>query len=289
MNHGAMRRRALPADRNARPFLPTEIEHPCPPAEGARPFLPTEIETSLPAGACRTRVPADVHQARGVPAVACPSPRQAGRPVGPGRAGRSGTRAHEVRSRGSRPPANWRHAYGRAHLAHRPRGRATPATAPMARASQRGAHRDPAGGQRRVLYLRFHHAPFHVTGVTITQRTPNGCGVDVTGQISTNGAAGTVSYQWLFQPDREAPQQLSKSVAAGQNAVYVTVARAGQRPRQRVPHGHPAGPRPRFPDRLDLGGPALLTNARTPARGPKRLPQVRGRGTVDRSSFFASM
>src|SRR6516225_5667276 len=51
-----------------------------------------------------------------------------------------------------------------------------------------------------VLYLRFHHAPFHVTGVAITQQAKAGCAVDVTGRISTNGSAGTVSYQWLFRP-----------------------------------------------------------------------------------------
>jgi hypothetical protein len=79
-----------------------------------------------------------------------------------------------------------------------------------------------------VLYLRFHHAPFHVTGVTISQQTKTACGVDVTGQITTNGSAGTVSYQWLFRPDRQAPQPLSQSVVAGQHAVYVTVAVQGQ-------------------------------------------------------------
>lgn len=79
-----------------------------------------------------------------------------------------------------------------------------------------------------VLYLRFHHAPFHVTGVTISQQTKTTCGVDVTGRITTNGSAGTVSYQWLFQPDRQAPQPLSQSVVAGQQAVYVTVAVQGQ-------------------------------------------------------------
>jgi len=78
-----------------------------------------------------------------------------------------------------------------------------------------------------LLYLRFHHAPFHVTGVAIRQRTPSGCGVDVTGQISTNGAAGMVSYQWLVQPGQQAPQPLSMSVAAGQDVVYVTVALHG--------------------------------------------------------------
>src|SRR5690349_7216176 len=78
-----------------------------------------------------------------------------------------------------------------------------------------------------VLFMRFHHAPFHVTGVAIAPPTRNGCGVDVTAEISTNGAAGTVSYQWLFRPEGQAPQPLSKPVAAGQNAVYVTVAVQG--------------------------------------------------------------
>jgi hypothetical protein len=79
-----------------------------------------------------------------------------------------------------------------------------------------------------VLYLRFHHAPFHVTGVVISQQTRAGCAVDVTGRITTNGSAGTVSYQWLFRPDRQSPQPLSQSATAGQDAVYVTVAVEGQ-------------------------------------------------------------
>jgi hypothetical protein len=79
-----------------------------------------------------------------------------------------------------------------------------------------------------ALYLRFHHAPFRVTGVAITQQAHNGCGVEVTGRITTNGSAGTVSYQWLLPPDRQPPQPLSQSAVAGQRAVYVTVAVAGQ-------------------------------------------------------------
>jgi hypothetical protein len=79
-----------------------------------------------------------------------------------------------------------------------------------------------------VLYLRFHHAPFHVTGVVISQQTRTGCGVDVTGQIATNGSAGTVSYQWVFRSDRQPPQPLSQSVVAGQHAAYVTVAVEGK-------------------------------------------------------------
>jgi hypothetical protein len=80
-----------------------------------------------------------------------------------------------------------------------------------------------------VGYLRFfHHAPFHVTGVAFAQQTRSGCAVDVTGKISTNGAAGTVSYQWVFRPQRQAPQPLSQSVVGGQHTVYVTVSVEGQ-------------------------------------------------------------
>jgi hypothetical protein len=79
-----------------------------------------------------------------------------------------------------------------------------------------------------LLFLRLHHAPFHVTDAVITQQTKNGCGVDLTGRIDTNGAAGTVSYQWVFQPQLQAPQPLSMSVVSGQHSVYVTVAVEGQ-------------------------------------------------------------
>jgi hypothetical protein len=79
-----------------------------------------------------------------------------------------------------------------------------------------------------VLYLRFYHAPFRVTGVEISQQTKNGCVDDVTGRITTNGAAGTVSYQWVFRPGRQAPQPLSQSVVGGQHALYVTAAVEGQ-------------------------------------------------------------
>jgi hypothetical protein len=79
-----------------------------------------------------------------------------------------------------------------------------------------------------VLYLRFYHEPFRVTGVEISQQTKNGCVDDVTGRITTNGAAGTVSYQWVFRPGRQAPQPLSQSVVGGQHALYVTAAVEGQ-------------------------------------------------------------
>jgi len=78
-----------------------------------------------------------------------------------------------------------------------------------------------------VLYLRFHHPPFHVTGVAITHQARNGCVVDLTGRISTNGSAGMVSYQWLFRSGQQSPQPLNQSVAAGERAVYVTVTLEG--------------------------------------------------------------
>jgi hypothetical protein len=78
-----------------------------------------------------------------------------------------------------------------------------------------------------ILYLRFHHAPFEVANVEIAQEAPSGCGVDVTGLITTNGAAGTISYQWLSRPPRGTPRPLSQTVSAGQDDVYVTVAVQG--------------------------------------------------------------
>jgi hypothetical protein len=77
-----------------------------------------------------------------------------------------------------------------------------------------------------VIYQRLHHPPLGVTGVAITQAT-NGCTVDVTGRISTTGGAGTVSYEWTFQPQLTAPQPMSQTVTAGQSAVYVTAAIEG--------------------------------------------------------------
>jgi hypothetical protein len=80
-----------------------------------------------------------------------------------------------------------------------------------------------------VVWLRFFdHPAFHVTGVEIAQQTKTACGTDLTGRIATNGAAGTVSYQWVFQPQTQAPQPLSQSVVSGQHDVYVTVAVEGQ-------------------------------------------------------------
>ena len=78
-----------------------------------------------------------------------------------------------------------------------------------------------------LLYQRLHHAPFHVTGAAITQRARNGCGVVVTARISTNGSAGTVSYQWLVEPIQQPPQPLSQSVPSGSRDVYVSISVEG--------------------------------------------------------------
>jgi hypothetical protein len=80
-----------------------------------------------------------------------------------------------------------------------------------------------------VLWLRFfNHPALSVSEVTITQQLKSGCALDVTGKITTNGSAGTISYQWVYQPQNEAPQPLNQSLVAGQKVVYVTVAVQGQ-------------------------------------------------------------
>jgi len=78
-----------------------------------------------------------------------------------------------------------------------------------------------------VFYLRFYHAPLHVTGVVIAERNATGCGVRVTGRITTNGGAGTVSYEWLFRPGGQQPTRLSQAVGAGQDEVTVVAAIEG--------------------------------------------------------------
>jgi hypothetical protein len=132
--------------------------------------------------------------------------------------------------------------YGRGVPGAAPAGQADVSAEEVWRTGQLPA-RPPRRGQRRlagtaltavlliacgvVIYLRLHHAPLTVTGVAITSQAKNGCAVDVTGRISTNAGAGTVSYQWVFTPQVTAPQPLSQSVTAGQSAVYVTVSAQG--------------------------------------------------------------
>jgi hypothetical protein len=78
-----------------------------------------------------------------------------------------------------------------------------------------------------ILYSRLHQAPLQVTGVVISQEVRTTCGVDLTGEISTNGSPGTLSYQWLFEPGTQPPQPRNQSVVAGQHGVYVTAALNG--------------------------------------------------------------
>jgi hypothetical protein len=227
-----------PAD-DARPYLPTEIDRPDPPPDDARPYLPTEIDRpDPPPDDARPYAPAEDARAYLPTEDAHPYlPRHAGSGE-PAAAGPPGTPAQAS----SAYPASGLTRYGPGVPVTPPAGAAQTAE----RVWRTGRLDKPSRRPRRgrglagtaltvlllaasavVLYLRFHHAPFHVTQVEITQQTRSGCGVNVTGQISTNGAAGTVSYQWLFRPGQQAPQPLSQSVAAGQNAVYVTVAVRG--------------------------------------------------------------
>jgi hypothetical protein len=180
----------------APPYPPTSAGAPYPPA-GAEPFYqPTEIAAPRPpAGSASAAPSSDVMRyGPGVPAV---PPSQAGQ------AAESTWRTGRL-PEASRRPARLRRLLGAA------------LTVILLAAS--GV----------VLYLRFHHAPFHVTGAAIQEQTKVGCAVDVTGQITTNGSAGTVSYEWVFRPQLQAPQPVSQSVTAGQHAVYVTVAVEGQ-------------------------------------------------------------
>jgi hypothetical protein len=72
-----------------------------------------------------------------------------------------------------------------------------------------------------VFYLRFHHPPLQVTRVAIVHSGPTGCTVAVAGQISTSGAAGLITYQWLFPVG--SPLTRHQSVSAGQHSVNVQV------------------------------------------------------------------
>ena len=229
-----------PPAEDARPMLPTEIEYPGPaneytrryrPAEDARPSLPTEIEYPRPAEQRSRRYPPAEDVRPLLPTEIEPSAPSArtGPAYQSAHTGRAGPPPEFTRSGPGVPassPAGTSHTAERVwrtgqvdeppRRPYRWRGRAGTALTVILLAAS-----------AMVLYLRLHHAPFHVTGVAITQRTQNGCGVDVTGQVSTNGAAGTISYQWLTRPDGQAPQPLSESVTAGQNAAYVTVAVQG--------------------------------------------------------------
>ena len=229
---------------DARPYLPTEFVRPRPPAPAGPAGQPTQAGPAYqpthadpagqpPAPARPSYTPAHARPA-GQPTQAGPPPAYLAPADQPTQTGRAGAAPEYQR-------------YGPGVPAGPPAGAAAGAAAETAERIWRTGRPDqPVRRPRRwrrlagtaltvillaasavVLYLRFHHAPFHVTAVAITKQTPTTCGVNVTGRITTNGAAGTVSYQWLFQLDRRSPQPLSQSVVAGQDAVYVTFAVQG--------------------------------------------------------------
>ena len=223
----------------ARPYLPTEIEPPYPPTEieppssppaDARPFLPTEIEPPYPPryeGAAYQATQTGVSEPRTAGPPYLPShARPTGQPAQGGRA----NPAPELTRYGPGVPGT--SSAGAAHTAERLWRTGQAGQPPRRPRRWRGLARSALtvvllAASAVVLYLRFHHTPFHVTAVGITQQTQGRCGVKLTGQISTNGAAGTVSYHWLFQPGQQTPQPLSQSVSAGRNTVDVTVAVQG--------------------------------------------------------------
>jgi hypothetical protein len=192
----------LPGPPSPQIRLPTEIAQPLP-IEIAQP-LPTEVaQPHIATDALPTRFPNEVvRYGPGVPVATPP-----GTPVVPP-AGQAGWTAGQL-SRTGRPPA----ALPRAR---RWRRRSSTAVTIVLLA---------ASGV--LLFLRLHHAPLHVTGVELSQRAGSGCQVEVSGRIATNGSAGTVSYQWTFQPGQQISQPLQQSVTAGQHAVLVTVAVEG--------------------------------------------------------------
>ena len=69
--------------------------------------------------------------------------------------------------------------------------------------------------------MRFHHPPLQVTRVAIVGSGRAGCAVAVAGLISTNGTAGTITYQWGFPVGP--PLTRHVPVSAGQNSVNVQV------------------------------------------------------------------
>jgi hypothetical protein len=225
------------------PHAETEIPTLHPQTAVAAPHPPTEVASHAQDGLASAQPPTEM--AMPYPeteAAGCGSgvPAQDERKVGQGVSGTQLAAGQIVRS--GRPAGTVRHGPG------------VPVPAPAGQAGQTAEQvwrtgRLPGPPRRRhwlrrvasgaltvillaaagvVLYLRLYHAPLQVTGVAVTRQVPNGCVVNVTGRIATNGSAGTVSYQWLLQPQSQAPQPMSQPVVAGQDAVYVTIALQGQ-------------------------------------------------------------
>jgi hypothetical protein len=74
-----------------------------------------------------------------------------------------------------------------------------------------------------LLFLRYYSPPLHVTAVTVTTHDATGCQVDLTAHVTTNGGAGAITYQWLFEPDEQPATTLRQSVSRGQHAADLTM------------------------------------------------------------------
>ena len=213
------------ADSVAPPHPPTEVDAPHSPTEVDAPHPPTET------GGFGPRTPdAPLRDQTGLAlgrTVSAVGPtgivrRGPGVPVTPP-AGQSGLTAEQV-WRTARPPGPSR---------RRPRLRRLPGSLTVILLAASGA----------VLYLRFHHAPFRVTGVGITRR-----------RNRMRGGRDREDYhQWLGRnrlvsvaaPARPATAPPAQPVGDRRAARRVRDHRRRRRgPWQRVAGGHAAGPRP---------------------------------------------
>jgi hypothetical protein len=187
----------------------TEVARPSPPATGVA--RPPATGVAPAAGAGEPHPPTEIAQPRPAGGAAAPLPVTGIVRYGPG------VPVILPESRGGRTAEHvWQGQPAPGRRPHRLRRLAGPALTVILLAA--------AG---IVFYLRFHHTPLHVTGAVIAERSPTRCGVKVTGRITTNGGAGTVSYEWLFRPGGQQPTPLSQAVAAGQDAVTVAAAIEG--------------------------------------------------------------
>jgi hypothetical protein len=218
-----------PQSVDARPDLPTEIAHPYPQAPDAHADLPTEIALPHPP-TYADHAYRPTHTGLGEPVITGPSYRPThGRPASQPAPARGTDPAAGFTRSGpgvpAAPPAGAEHTAERIWRSGR---LAEPPSRPRRWRGLAGAALTVIllAASAVVLYQRVHRTAFQVTGVAITQRAQSGCGLNLTGQISTNGAAGTVSYQWLVHPGQQA-QPLSQSLVAGQDTVDVTVALQG--------------------------------------------------------------
>jgi hypothetical protein len=189
---------------------PTKAPRPWPPTEGAQHEPPTKAPRPWP------------------PTEAARPPTEAARGGPPTEAAQHGPSA-EIVSYGPGVPAPMSGSQARQRAEHIWRGGRPPAQArrrpslPRLLSSALTVILLAASGV--VLYLRFHHSqPLHVIGLTITRRTPVACGVHLTGRIATNGAAGTVVYQWRVRPRRRQPRVRTRAFSAGQHSLPVPLA-----------------------------------------------------------------